>query len=537
MIYIFCSHEGLEKKWRGRCVTWSEEVAVSLGRRYPDQWIPDPGVYTGEKSEVLYKTVIISARTAEEPGSSSVGPFQVIICKNSVFCQDRSPITLTPTTCQMQANCMSEGITAHFTTVVAVHSSFELHAVRIVGHTEDTWTVDRLVVHIEGQVGTHHGRIGLSSRKVFEFTVGCLTTSEDFTATAQAGMPCKTPCKKGAGTYGWCYTDNEQKGVPPEKRQWGTCNRACVTSGPGTPGAKMYKPLPRGNPGMRSGMSCAELNWPTISRYNQDRAVCGASNYRPLRGCSGPVTWLAAKDFCEGAGARLCTREEIEADEAAGTGCDVDEHYTWSSTPCGEEGYMTLAGSSEIRKILNSFCSLPEDSAQAACCADSRIIEITFDRNHRDLHILPSRMHIKNSGGLANWEVIHGINRFGKQGFFLQSGMSDDQAPFDGEQLEVFITNVPIAQRGGEIEFWFKIDSEAHADRLHFKIDGKEMTTSGFPVSGHLDWKVAVFAFPAEERQEVHNFSWVYRKDRSGSVGADIACIDDITIFGVVGFE
>lgn len=49
--------------------------------------------------------------------------------------------------------------------------------------------------------------------------------------------------------------------------------------------------------------------------------MCGASDQSPLPGCSGKLTFLAARDFCQAAGARLCSLAELVADEARSTGC------------------------------------------------------------------------------------------------------------------------------------------------------------------------------------------------------------------------
>lgn len=50
--------------------------------------------------------------------------------------------------------------------------------------------------------------------------------------------------------------------------------------------------------------------------------------------CLAPLIRFAARDFCEGAGARLCSGAEHLNDEARGTGCSYDAEYLWSRTPC-----------------------------------------------------------------------------------------------------------------------------------------------------------------------------------------------------------
>jgi hypothetical protein len=43
---------------------------------------------------------------------------------------------------------------------------------------------------------------------------------------------------------------------------------------------------------------------------------------------------LQAQEICETAGARLCTNDELKADETHGSGCNYDFEWVWSSTPC-----------------------------------------------------------------------------------------------------------------------------------------------------------------------------------------------------------
>merc|ERR1719353_441366 len=133
--------------------------------------------------------------------------------------------------------------------------------------------------------------------------------------------------------------------------------------------------------------------------------------------------------------------------------------------------------------------------------------------------------------------VVAGSNYEGKESFFLQSGMTDDQAPFNEQYLEISLTEVAIAERGGEIEFYFRIDSERGTDQLHFYVDGQEERRAGFPTSGKISWKMARFAFPEREDRGLHTFTWRYQKDASHSMGRDAACLDRIVIYGIIGID
>jgi len=287
-----------------------------------------------------------------------------------------------------------------------------------------------------------------------------------------------------------------------------------------------------------SERSCAELDWPTWSDYNEDRAVCGVSNAHPLHGCSGQISWEAAREFCMEAGARLCTKNELQTDETAGSGCGLDQKPVWTATACPDGSYVACAGAHAHLHEVPATCTQPAgESASARCCADARKMVITFTRTNRDTNTLPGALAVPTSGGLSNWRVVEGIDFNDRESFYLQSGMLDDQAPFNSQYVDLVLTGVAIAERGGEIEFYFRIDSEEGTDKLHFFIDGKEERRAGFPVSGQIAWKQARFAFPERAHRGRHDFMWRYKKDSSHSMGQDVACLDRIIIYGVVGIE
>ena len=43
------------------------------------------------------------------------------------------------------------------------------------------------------------------------------------------------------------------------------------------------------------------------------------------------LPWIEATNYCNELGGRLCTKKELEANCAAGTGCNTDGMMVWSS--------------------------------------------------------------------------------------------------------------------------------------------------------------------------------------------------------------
>jgi hypothetical protein len=63
----------------------------------------------------------------------------------------------------------------------------------------------------------------------------------------------------------------------------------------------------------------------------------------------------SARDFCESKNARLCTKDELEDDCAAGTGCDWDEFLTWSSTPNNGADFELLVADNKCSSSDNNL--------------------------------------------------------------------------------------------------------------------------------------------------------------------------------------
>ncbi|CAJ1388757.1 unnamed protein product [Effrenium voratum] len=429
---------------------------------------------------------------------------------------DRKALVLTDQSCEQGRHCLSTGYEATFVKNIMLPSSFRLHGVRVETVGSSVWSVDSLQVRVDGQKGRFTGPAAVAKTRPLFFSVGCVTQASEL-SSVPAGTPCLWPCLGASTAQKYCYVDEE-------KKKWGYCAPACETKS--TEDSQM-----------KSELTCAELNWPTRSSANDDGAVCAASDEAPLKGCSGEVPWSTAQRNCKEVGARLCTRSELEADEAAGTGCGMDRTRVWSGTKCGTNEFLSLVGATAFRGQLKPRCTVADEPlARVRCCADARALRLRFRRSDRDAHALPAGLSIENSGGLMNWAVVSGTNWRGDFGFFLQSGMRGLLAPKDGQHLDVLLSGVHTAPRGGIIEFFYRIDSERQADLLRFFIDEMEQNTGGLPASGTVAWTKASFSFSGS-KMKTHTFRWRYEKDGSESLGKDVACIDDIVVHGIRGLE
>merc|ERR1711971_1303479 len=81
---------------------------------------------------------------------------------------------------------------------------------------------------------------------------------------------------------------------------------------------------------------CADSRLPgfkanSICTLQLGREVWGESKFGDE--CYHSKTHAGAMDICESVGARLCTKEEIQADCTRGTGCNHNHDLVWTSTP------------------------------------------------------------------------------------------------------------------------------------------------------------------------------------------------------------
>ena len=153
---------------------------------------------------------------------------------------------------------------------------------------------------------------------------------------------------RGSGT-------GERKCKPASKTKNVRC---CSDISLSTTKAPAVAPAP---PAAPPRVSCAGLGWTRIISN-----VCGESDAAPFRKCFNFRSQPSASDVCAGMGARLCTATEIASAVTATTGCNFDNKYVWTSTPCSG-GYLTALGSGSGG--LTS-CIAASVQAPVRCCSD-----------------------------------------------------------------------------------------------------------------------------------------------------------------------
>ena len=147
------------------------------------------------------------------------------------------------------------------------------------------------------------------------------------------------------------------------------CADVVTESAPETPApsvASLSSETPTVAPAVMSSSSCDDLGWVNAALFG-DTTVCGESIVGDPALCSQDITWSQAVDFCESAGARVCTAEELENDETRQTGCGGDNQFVWSSSSCDGESYWAVIGSS---RNADSVCSEQSNAHMVRCCAD-----------------------------------------------------------------------------------------------------------------------------------------------------------------------
>ena len=91
--------------------------------------------------------------------------------------------------------------------------------------------------------------------------------------------------------------------------------------------------------------------------------TCGGSE---INGTCYEAPFAQARGLCQSIGARLCTVQEIYADETINTGCNFNSREVWTADPCPDGSYI-LRGSP--RATLPT-CTPHNVSVPVRCCAD-----------------------------------------------------------------------------------------------------------------------------------------------------------------------
>ena len=116
------------------------------------------------------------------------------------------------------------------------------------------------------------------------------------------------------------------------------------------------------------------------------------------------------------------------------------------------------------------------------------------------------------SEGAADWTIEVASSH---SGFYVAKSGS-----IDNNQSCTLSTTAVC--RSGQVNFWYRVSSEAQCDNLVFAIDGKEKGRW----SGEQDWAQESYPIP----EGSHSFAWTYTKDSSESEGDDSAWLDDIVL-------
>lgn len=127
---------------------------------------------------------------------------------------------------------------------------------------------------------------------------------------------------------------------------------------------------------------CVQLGVTSSSTSGGD-ADCGfcVSTSGEMNGCSqgtgASYNWFNAKMYCEKAGARLCTKAEIEAGASNGSGCSHDSRGIWTSTQDSNGRYYMLQGNTPYGPIVRypSDGSAPSNASLSQigirCCGQN----------------------------------------------------------------------------------------------------------------------------------------------------------------------
>ena len=128
------------------------------------------------------------------------------------------------------------------------------------------------------------------------------------------------------------------------------------------------------SPDVYSDQPCSSLGWPNHSQTHRYKSCAGNPGGEE---CSGALTFTEARNYCESAGARLCTVAEMHIGLADGSVCTTAEDLHWTGIPCTtdttqEMGYwVELGGAADSRGELGGRCAPLNALHEVICCADN----------------------------------------------------------------------------------------------------------------------------------------------------------------------
>jgi len=133
-------------------------------------------------------------------------------------------------------------------------------------------------------------------------------------------------------------------------------------------GATNGWPTGRGDP-----MVCGESD-NGFNTYESDvdaAGLCAGDNELAHDG------WAHAAAMCTGLGARLCTTDEIQADETRGTGCGHDNAWVWGVEACDavETDCHLIACGSTANGCASEepYCAPNAELHEVSCCSDTDV--------------------------------------------------------------------------------------------------------------------------------------------------------------------
>ena len=130
-----------------------------------------------------------------------------------------------------------------------------------------------------------------------------------------------------------------------------------------------------------TAVTCDELRWP-FRHGNND--VCGAS--RVSGQCHLVATHSEAYAICDAAGARICNADELQADAARGSGCQLDSQLVWTSSTCGDDPSHVLIAMGRS-SLVHPRCfdtAAATRTAGVRCCSERHRTHATRGLQYAD---------------------------------------------------------------------------------------------------------------------------------------------------------